>query len=188
MIRMLWWAPLLSLLLPPALEAQAPLQPAPIIASQSHSEAVPLTRLPAYTRPDVGPHRVAVTAVGGAGGFVAGALVGMLAAGSIVSAQQTAESFPGGERSDPFRYEGHEFAAAYVAMAIGAVGGTVGAPLGAHLANGRRGNPWLGVLGAAAATTGTVLLMDVWRDRNFPLVLPLAVVSTSTAVEILTTR
>ena len=165
---MLWWVPLLSLLLPPALEAQAPLQPEPIIASQSHSEIVPLPRLPAYARPDIGPHRVAVTATGSVGGFVAGALAGMLAAASMA--------------------EGHGFGAAYVGMAGGAIGGTVGAPLGAHLINGRRGNPWLGLLGAAAATTGTVLLMDPPWNTNFLLVLPLAVVSTSTAVEILTTR
>jgi len=165
---MLWWIPLLLLLLPPAVEAQAPLQPEPIIASQSHSEAVPLPRLPAYTRPDIGPHRVAVTTVGSAGGFVAGALVGLLAAGSMD--------------------EDRGYGAIGAGIAGGTLGGAVGAPLGAHLANGRRGNPWLVVLGAAAATTGTVLLMGTPWDTNYLLVLPFAVVSTSTAVEILTTR
>jgi hypothetical protein len=133
--------------------------------------------------------RVVNTTLGAAGGFAVGAVAGGFAVYNIFSNRRSA-AFPQPAHPDGFILADHEFMPAIMAGYGALAGAAVGAPLGAHLANGRRGNPWLGVLGSAAATTAAVMLVvpSGRSYQTFYVVLPVATVGSSAAIELLTTR
>jgi hypothetical protein len=132
--------------------------------------------------------RAVNTTLGAAGGFAAGAVIGGIGVYSLLPASRS-EVFPHPHPGDGHVLGSHDIAGAVV-VAYGAIAGaSVGAPLGAHWANGRRGNLWLGVLGSAAATTAAAWLLPLGSGRRETMiVLPLVSVGTSAAVELLTTR
>jgi hypothetical protein len=158
------------------------------IAVSTAWEAVPAIGAPRIKPVRVDGRRVVNTTLGAAGGFAIGAVAGGLTLYSIFSNRRSVV-FPQPASQDGFVLTNHEFIPAIMAGYGVLAGAAIGAPIGAHLANGRRGNPWLGVLGATAATTGAILLIPSGsRSERYYVVVPLATVGTSAAIELLTTR
>jgi hypothetical protein len=133
-------------------------------------------------------NRAAITTLGAAAGFAAGAVVGAVGIPGVLSVWGS-EPFPPPSTGNGHVLESHDIAAGVVAAVGGLAGATIGAPLGAHLANGRRGNPWLGVLGSAAAT-GTTAWLLTRRSGGVEVLIfvPLVSIGSATAIELLTTR
>ena len=139
-------------------------------------------------RVEVDEYRVVITSLGAVGGFTAGALigaVGITAVASMWPSRTFRPPYAGGGHI----LEHHDIAAGAV-MGIGAMAGAVvGAPVGAHVANGRRGTLWAGVLGSVAATTTTAWLITRRGDGVEVIVaLPLMSIGSAAAIELLITR
>jgi hypothetical protein len=158
------------------------------IAGAAAWNAVPAIGTPAVEPVRVDGNRVAITTLGATAGFAAGAVVGVVGVPGVLSVWAS-EAVPPSYPGDGYVLESHDIAAGVIAAVGGLAVATIGAPLGAHLANGRRGNPWLGVLGSAAATGTTAWLLT--RGSGGPEVLvivPLVSIGSATAIELLTTR
>jgi hypothetical protein len=158
------------------------------IAVSTGWEAVPAIGAPRIEPVRVDGRRVVNTTLGAAGGFAVGAVIGGIGVYSLLPASRS-EVFPHPHPGDGYVLGSHDIAGAVV-VAYGAIAGaSVGAPLGAHWANGRRGSLWLGVLGSAAATTAAAWLLPLGSGGpGTMIVLPLVSVGTSATIELLTTR
>jgi len=152
------------------LHAQAPLRPDPLIEpivqenpATSWNGQAPVY----YGTVQSGAAQIGWTALGSAAGIGVGALAGMAAA--------SGQGFPGD---------------VILGGLVGFAVGTVAAPVGAHLANGRRGNLPLGIAATVGATGGYWLLMtQVPGIRGYAaLGIPLVAIGVPTAVEIGTSR
>jgi hypothetical protein len=132
--------------------------------------------------------RIVLTTLGAVGGFAAGAMVGAIGIPGVLSIWAS-EPFPSPTTGDGHVLESHHIAAGGVAVAAGLGGAILGAPLGAHVAHGRRGNLWLGMLGSVVptATAGWLITRRGDGTEAF-LAVPLMSIGTSAAIELLTTR
>lgn len=133
------------LILPAALAAQAPERtPSPFTAAATASSAEVL-RSPSHTA----GFKMTSSSPSGVGPPLAGAVLG-LPAGILTGA---ALGYLTGPRDDVG--DGCMFLCVPSGPAMGAlIGAAVGPGIGAHLVNGRRGNPWAAVAGSVLGTAG----------------------------------
>ncbi len=154
------------LLAPLALEAQAPLQPEPIVAWVEWEPA-------AVQHPDVwsaDPSRVAALDVARTvGGGTLGGLVGLGATALFISQTRS--------------WDGAYFAG----MAAGMVLIPAGAALGAHISNSSRGRLGTVLLATGGAAVGSTLLA-AGTGGLLVIVIPVSIIGVGAATELLTTR
>ncbi len=175
MPRLLQALPTLALLLPVGLDAQAPLQPAPLVEQVEWQREI--GRAPEPARYD--------TVTGGEAVLTMGGATLALGAVTLVSMAMLMVDFQG---------TGPNSSSARLSTVIFTLGGAFVTPAGAHLANRRRGHYSTGVLatmGALAATVGAGLVIGSLMDEPSAVLLiavPVSMIGAATVAEIATTR